>query len=103
MKKYFLYDGRLISVVLYHRDTHKTLLLSSFKSEFGPPQTIENGFYYDIDSQHAFTPEDFPKIEKKMKQLAKQSLPIERHEIDRQEARERWKKDKEIYKALLSN
>ena len=32
---------------------------------------IDNGFYYDIDMEHALTPEDFPVIEAEMKKIVK--------------------------------
>src|SRR5690606_34695977 len=41
---------------------------------------IENGFYYDFDSTHKFSPDDFPAIEEKMKELAKRDYPVERSE-----------------------
>jgi threonyl-tRNA synthetase len=47
---------------------------------------IENGFYYDFDSPHKFSPEDFPAIEEKMKELAKRDFPVERSEMPRQDA-----------------
>ncbi|HKP98679.1 MAG TPA: threonine--tRNA ligase [Fibrobacteria bacterium] len=47
---------------------------------------IENGFYYDFDSTHKFSPEDFPAIEEKMKELVKKDFPVERSEMARQEA-----------------
>ncbi|QVL29849.1 threonine--tRNA ligase [Telmatocola sphagniphila] len=45
---------------------------------FGP--TIENGFYYDIDSPTPITEADFPKIEAEMKAIVKQAEPFERFE-----------------------
>ncbi|MCE2453374.1 MAG: threonine--tRNA ligase, partial [Nitrospinae bacterium] len=42
----------------------------------GPP--IENGFYYDIDVDVTFTPEDLKSIEARMKKLAKKKYAIER-------------------------
>ncbi|MDB5046931.1 MAG: threonyl-tRNA synthetase [Fibrobacteres bacterium] len=47
---------------------------------------IENGFYYDFDSTHKFSPEDFPAIEEKMKELAKKDFPVERSEMARGDA-----------------
>ena len=44
---------------------------------------IENGFYYDFDSAHKFSPEDFPAIEARMKELAKQDFPVERSVMPR--------------------
>ncbi|MGA3017133.1 MAG: threonine--tRNA ligase [Bryobacteraceae bacterium] len=46
------------------------------KLGIGPP--IENGFYYDFDRATPFTPEDLERIEKKMWEIQKRSLPFER-------------------------
>lgn len=55
------------------------------KLSIGPP--IENGFYYDIDFPAPLRDEDLPKIEAKMKELAKLDQRIERMEVTREEAR----------------
>lgn len=55
----------------------------------GPP--IENGFYYDVDSEHKFTEEDLKKIEDKMLEIAKRDLKTEREEIKRTDAIEYFK------------
>ncbi|MEO6097988.1 MAG: threonine--tRNA ligase [Fibrobacteria bacterium] len=47
---------------------------------------IENGFYYDFDSKHKFSPEDFPAIEAKMKDLAKMEFTVERSVMPRLDA-----------------
>ena len=47
---------------------------------------IETGFYYDFDSKHKFSPEDFPAIEAKMLELAQKDFPLERSEMGRAEA-----------------
>jgi threonyl-tRNA synthetase len=47
---------------------------------------IENGFYYDFDSTHKFSPEDFPAIEEKMRELAKKDFPVVRSVMPRSEA-----------------
>ena len=39
---------------------------------------IENGFYYDIDSEHRFTPEDLEKLEARMKELAATGYAVEK-------------------------
>lgn len=45
--------------------------------KFGIGPAIENGFYYDIDpGEHTITSADFPRIEKKMLELAQQKQPI---------------------------
>src|SRR5207249_1785564 len=45
---------------------------------FGP--TIENGFYYDIDSPTPIKEEDFPRIEEEMKKIVAAAEPFERFE-----------------------
>ncbi len=50
----------------------------------GPP--IADGFYYDIDSPHVFTQEDFPLIEAKMAEISKRNLPLKRKRLDKDEA-----------------
>ena len=51
----------------------------------GPP--IENGFYYDFDTERPFTPEDLRAIEKRMEQIIKQAQRFERREISDDNAR----------------
>jgi threonyl-tRNA synthetase len=62
----------------------------------GPP--IADGFYYDIDSPHVFTQEDFPVIEAKMAEIAKRNLPLKRRDLPRDEAIELFKRLNENYK-----
>ena len=57
---------------------------------------IENGFYYDFDSKHKFSPEDFPAIEEKMREFAKKDFPVERSEMDRLKAIEYFQQDGHI-------
>ena len=65
--------------------------------------SIDNGFYYDIDMEHQLTPDDLAKIEKEMKHIVKENLPIERHEVTRAEALDYFKKKGEKYKVELIN
>lgn len=65
--------------------------------------SIDNGFYYDIDMEHQLTPDDLAKIEKEMKHIVKENLPIERHEVTRAEALDFFKKKGEKYKVELIN
>ncbi len=39
---------------------------------------IDNGFYYDFDTDIPFSPEDFPKIEKEIAKIVSENLPLER-------------------------
>ena len=54
------------------------------KCAIGP--AIENGFYYDFDTEHRFTPEDLEDVEKEMKKIAKEGHILERFEMPRDEA-----------------
>ena len=54
------------------------------KFAIGP--AIADGFYYDMELDHRFVPEDFEKIEKKMLEIAKADHKMERIEISRAEA-----------------
>ena len=65
----------------------------------GPP--IDGGFYYDIDSEHIFTQEDFPVIEAKMAEITKRNLPIIRRELSRDEGFALFQKLNEPYKIEL--
>src|SRR6058998_1568814 len=58
---------------------------------FGPP--IEDGFYYDFAVQRPFGPEDLAAIEKKMGEVLKAGYPFVREEVDRAEAKRRFKDD----------
>lgn len=64
---------------------------------------IDNGFYYDFDSEHVFTEEDFVKIEGEMKKIVKEDLALERFQLPRNEALEFVKKIGEDYKVELIN
>ena len=59
-------------------------LFPGTKLAIGPP--IENGFYYDFDTDHVFVPEDFPAIEKEMSRIIKEDLKAERFVLERDEA-----------------
>ena len=71
------------------------------KLTIGP--AIENGFYYDIDSEVAFSPELLAKIEDEMKKIVKENLLIERFELPRDEAVKLMSEKDEPYKVQLIN
>ncbi|MGQ0510650.1 MAG: threonine--tRNA ligase [Betaproteobacteria bacterium] len=62
---------------------------------------IENGFYYDFSYQRSFTPEDLAAIEKKMAEIVKRDLPVQRKEMPRDAAVEFFKSIGEKYKAEI--
>jgi threonyl-tRNA synthetase len=63
--------------------------------------SIENGFYYDFARDTPFTPEDFPAIEAKMREIVAANAAFERQEIDREEAIAFFQARGEKYKAQL--
>ncbi|MCR3957062.1 MAG: threonine--tRNA ligase [Gudongella sp.] len=74
-------------------------LFPDVKFAIGP--AIENGFYYDFDTEHRFTPEDLERIEEEMKRVAKEGHVLERFEMSRNEALEFFKERGEEYKVDL--
>ncbi|MEY3157246.1 MAG: Threonine--tRNA ligase, partial [Bacteroidota bacterium] len=63
---------------------------------------IEQGFYYDIDfGDHAFSSDDFPKVEKKMLELASQSSAFQRREVSKSEAVAYFEEKGDPYKLEL--
>ena len=73
-------------------------LLPSAKVAIGP--AIENGFYYDFDTE-PFAPEDAARIEAEMKKIIAENLPFVRHVVPRDEARERFESRGEKYKVEI--
>ncbi len=69
------------------------------KLAIGP--SIDDGFYYDVDSERPITEEDFPKIEEEMKKIVKEDIPLERFELPRAEAIKLMEDAKEPYKVEL--
>ena len=74
-------------------------LYGDVKLTIGP--AIENGFYYDFDTEKHFSEEDFEKIEEEMKKIIKEDLPIERYSLPREEAIKFMKENDEPYKVEL--
>ena len=64
---------------------------------------IENGFYYDFSYERAFTPEDLEKIEKRMAELAKADMAIERVTMTHEEAVSAFDARGEKYKVEIIN
>lgn len=74
-------------------------LFPSAKLTIGP--AIENGFYYDIDSDIAFTPDILEKIEAEMAKIIKEDIKEERFTLPREEAVSLMEQRGEPYKVLL--
>ena len=66
----------------------------------GPP--VENGFYYDVDlGERSLSQEDFPRIEEKMRELARQKQTFARREVSKQEAVDYFTTKGDVYKLDL--
>ena len=62
---------------------------------------IDDGFYYDFATGHHFSPEDLAKIEKRMHEIVKDDLPIERVVMDREQAVKTFREMGEHYKVQI--
>ncbi|MFI5012072.1 MAG: threonine--tRNA ligase [Hyphomicrobiales bacterium] len=62
---------------------------------------IENGFYYDFARNEPFTPEDFPAIEKKMREVIARDKPFSKREVSRDEAKAFFRDKGESFKVEL--
>ena len=74
-------------------------LFPDTKLAIGP--AIDDGFYYDLDSETVFTPELLEQIEAEMRKICKEKLPIERFELPREAALALMREKNEPYKVEL--
>lgn len=90
--------------VFWHSSAH--LMAHAVKrifpeTKFGIGPAIDDGFYYDIDLDHAITPEDFLEIEKEMEKIVNENHKIERKEWVKEEVVEFFKNQNEDLKLDL--
>ena len=62
---------------------------------------IENGFYYDFFRNEPFTPEDFPAIEKRMREIIARDRPFTKRVVSRREAKSLFEQKGEAFKIEL--
>ena len=74
-------------------------LFPGVKFAIGP--AIDDGFYYDLDSDHVFSQEDFAAIEKEMAKIAKENIPLVKKVLPRDEALQYFKDKGQDYKVML--
>lgn len=74
-------------------------LFPGVKFAIGP--AIDDGFYYDLDSDHVFSQEDFATIEKEMSKIAKENIPLVKKVLPRDEALQYFKDKGQDYKVML--
>lgn len=82
--------------VLRHSTAH--LMAQALKRlygdvKFGVGPVIDGGFYYDFDTDVKISSDDFPEIEKTMKQIVNENYKIERKVVSREEAKAFFKDD----------
>ena len=76
-------------------------LYPTAKMAIGP--VIENGFYYDVDYERSFTPEDLEAIEKRMGELIVQDYDVIREVVSRTQAVEAFRERDEDYKVEIAS
>lgn len=76
-------------------------LRPSTKFAIGP--AIEDGFYYDIETDPPITEEEFPAIEAEMAKIAKEDARFERIEVSKGEALKRFQESGDVYKVEILN
>ena len=74
-------------------------LFPGVKFAIGP--AIDDGFYYDLDSDHVFSQEDFAAIEKEMSKIATENIPLVKKVLPRDEALQYFKDKGQDYKVML--
>ena len=102
--KFVKFEDKEGKAIFWHTSAHLMAyaiqrLYKDVKFAIGP--SIDDGFYYDFDTEHRFVPEDFEKIEKEMTAIVKEGGVLERYEMPRNEAIEHFKKMGEKYKVEL--
>ncbi|HEY8363837.1 MAG TPA: threonine--tRNA ligase [Tissierellaceae bacterium] len=90
--------------IFWHTSSHIMALavqrlFPDVKFAIGP--AIDNGFYYDFDTEHRFSPEDLEKIEEEMAKIVKEGHVLERFVMSREEAIEYFKEKNQPYKVEL--
>lgn len=102
--EFFTFDSQEGKDTLRHTASHIMAqaiqhLYPGVKFAIGP--SIENGFYYDLDTEHRFTQEDFPAIEAEMAKIVKENLPITKEILSRADALKLFKDAGQDYKVEL--
>jgi len=95
-------DGNAESLhLLRHSAAHVmaeaiTRLYADTRLAYGP--SLEDGFYYDLDSGHAITPSDFAQIEAEMKRIVEEDRPFRRYDVPRAEAMDKLEREGNRFK-----
>ena len=73
------------------------------KSKLAIGPTIEDGFYYDVESEEVISSDDLNKIEEEMKKIIKSKSSITKKLVSKSEAMKVFKSNKEPYKEIIIN
>jgi len=83
-----------------HLLAHAVLdLFPGTRTGVGP--AVENGFYYDFDRDQPFTPEDLEAIEKRMRDIVRENIPVERVVLPKAEALDLYREQGQKFKVEL--
>ncbi len=102
--KFVNFDDAEGRAIFWHTSAHIMALAvqrlyPDVKFAIGP--AIDNGFYYDFDTEHRFSPDDLAGIEKEMQKIVKEGHQLVRTEMQREAALEHFSKLDEVYKVDL--
>ncbi len=102
--KFVNFDDAEGRAIFWHTSAHIMALAvqrlhPDVKFAIGP--AIDNGFYYDFDTEHRFSPDDLADIEKEMQKIVKEGHQLVRTEMEREAAIAHFSKLNEVYKVDL--
>ncbi|SCL94975.1 threonine--tRNA ligase [Sporanaerobacter sp. PP17-6a] len=102
--KILKFDDKEGKKIFWHTTSHIMAqavkrLFPDTKLAIGP--AIDDGFYYDLDTEYRFTPEDLKKIEEEMARIVKEGYELKRFVLPREEALQYFKEKEEPYKVEL--
>ena len=103
--KFVKFEDKEGKEIFWHTSSHVMALAIQRlfpDTKFGIGPAIDNGFYYDLDSEHKFTPEDLEKIEKEMMKIFKEGYSVDRKEVDRDFALKYFAEKGQDYKIDLN-
>ena len=92
--KILKFDDKEGKEIFWHTSSHVMALAIKRlwpETKFAIGPSIDAGFYYDLDLEHRFTPEDLEAIEKEMKKIVKEGLSMEKRIVSKQEAMDFFK------------
>lgn len=92
--KILKFDDKEGKEIFWHTSSHVMALAIKRlwpETKFAIGPSIDAGFYYDLDLEHRFTPEDLEHIEKEMKKIVKEGLSMEKRIVSKQDAMDFFK------------